>query len=335
MKRVIIIATAVLLFITGSCNDGKLTYNEIDFSKTTTVDRCSTLGDGSRVFYKTQDTEALILVANMDDIMRDETVQTIDIEIDGSSTQLMYRKYSDKVNASSICSFPAPAFPTVTQEIFASPGAVLRTQRTVAIRNTDNTEINANHSVSLTYQYNFMLFNVSFQEGSTSIKYDRMNYGTNNYNTNTLGFNFLNNDGTYKPVNSCKTNFISLSDKEVMLLNLSINDLPTTDGEKTIPLSAERMLVFKQYARAGINLTEVCDNDGDIPGSITPNRLVEKWIARNGNIVITTRWTNPVEGEERKLLHTINLQNIVFAKELYENLTFRKAILPFGTLLME
>lgn len=335
MKRVFTIAAAVLLFTMSSCNDGKLTYNDIDFSKTTTVDRCSILGDGARVFYKIQDTEALILVANMDEIMRDETVQTVDIEIDGVSTQLMYRKYSDKVNASSICSFPAPAFPSVTQEIFASPGAVLRTQRTVAIRNTDNTEVNANHSVSLTYQYNFMLFNVNFQEGSTNIKYDRMNYGTNNYNTNTLGFNFLNNDGTYKAVNNCRSNLVALSDKEAMLLNLSIEDLPVTEGEKIIPLSDTRNLVFKQYDRAGINLNEVCNNEGDIPGTITPNKMIEKWTARIGNIVINTRWTNPAEGGERKLLHTINLQDVVFSKELYENLTFRKFILPFGTLLQE
>lgn len=337
MKKVYTLAAAIFLFGLSSCDDGKLNYNDIDFSSVTTVNRCSDAGDGAKVFYKLKDTDAFILIADMDNIMRDESIQTIDVEIDGTNTSLAYRKYNDQVASNSICMFPAPSSPNVVQEIPASPGATLRTQRMVSIRNSDNTELISDHAVSLTYQYNFTILNANFQDGETGMKYDRMPFGTNNYRSNTLGFKFLNNDNTFKTINPCQDQWITLSDKEAMLLQLATTDLPTDAGEKIIPLSSTNPLVFKQYTRAGINLTEVCENDGDIPGNTAANtnRLVENWKSTSGDIVINTRWTNPAGGEQAKLVHEITLRNVVFTKASYDNLTFRKAILPFGTVTME
>lgn len=337
MKKVYTLAAAICLFGLSSCDDGKLTYNDIDFSSVTTVNRCSDQGDGARVFYKLKETDAFILIADMDNIMRDESVQLIDVEIDGTSTSLAYRKYNSRVENASICTFPSPSFPAVVEEILASPGATLRTQRMVSIRNNDLPELISDHAVGLTYQYNFTILNVNFQDGETSIKYDRMPFGTNNYRSNTLGFKFLNSDNTPKTINACETQWITLSDKEAMLLELAPEDFPTDEGEKVIPLSDSRPLVYRQYARAGINLTEVCENDGDIPGN-TPaniNRLVENWAATTGEIVINTRWTQPAGDEEPKLRHEITLRKVVFVKPLYDNLSFHKQILPFGTFTQE
>lgn len=337
MKKVYTLVAMLSLVGLSSCNDGKLTYNDIDFSTVTTVNRCSSIGDGAKVFYKLKDTEAFILVADMDNIMRNESIQIVDVEIDGTNTSLAYRKYNGKVESNSICSFPAPSTPSVMEEILASPGATLRTQRMVSIKTNDNTELIGDHSVNLTYQYNFTILNVNFKDGDTNIKYDRMPFGTNNYNSNTLGFKFLNNDNSLKTINPCNAQWITLSDKEAMLVELSAEDFPQDAGVKTIALSADRPLAYRQYARAGINLTEVCENDGDIPGN-TPannNRLVENWTATTGEIVITTRWTNPAEGAQPKLLHEITLRNVVFAKANYNNLTFGKSILPFGSFIQE
>lgn len=337
MKKVYTLVAMLSLVGLSSCNDGKLTYNDIDFSTVTTVNRCSSIGDGAKVFYKLKDTEAFILVADMDNIMRDESIQIVDVEIDGTNTSLAYRKYNGKVESNSICSFPAPSTPSVMEEILASPGATLRTQRMVSIKTNDNTELIGDHSVNLTYQYNFTILNVNFKDGDTNIKYDRMPFGTNNYNSNTLGFKFLNNDNSLKTINPCNAQWVTLSDKEAMLVELSAEDFPQDAGVKTIALSADRPLAYRQYARAGINLTEVCENDGDIPGN-TPannNRLVENWTATTGEIVITTRWTNPAEGAQPKLLHEITLRNVVFTKANYNNLTFGKSILPFGSFIQE
>ncbi|WP_158960839.1 hypothetical protein [Myroides fluvii] len=337
MKKVYTLVAVLGLFGLSSCNDGKLTYNNIDFSTVTTVNRCSNTGDGAKVFYKLKNTEAFILVADMDNIMRDESVQIVDAEIDGTNTQLAYRKYNGTVASNSICSFPAPSTPVVTEEIPASPGATLRTQRMVSIKNNDDGELIGDHSVSLTYQYNFTILNANFKDGDTNIKYDRMPFGTNNYNSNSLGFRFLNNDNTFKTINFCTTQGVTLSDKEAMLVQLKEEDFPQDNGVKTIALSTDRPLTYRQYARAGINLNEVCENDGDIPGN-TPannNRLVENWIATTGEIVITTRWTNPADGAQPKLLHEITLRNVVFSKANYNNLTFGKSILPFGSFIQE
>ncbi|MGG5506430.1 MULTISPECIES: hypothetical protein [unclassified Myroides] len=337
MKKVYTLAAAIFLFGLSSCDDGKLTYNNIDFSSVTTVNRCSDIGDGAKVFYKLKDTDAFILVADMDNIMRDENVQIVDVEIDGTTTSLAYRKYNDKVESLSICKFPAPSHPSVVEEIAASPGATLRTQRMVSINNTNNTELIDNHEVRLTYQYNFTILNVNFKDGDTDMKYDRMPFGTNNYRYSSLGFKFLNSDNTAKTINPCQEKWITLSDKEAMLLPLTTEELPTDEGEKIIPLTTNRPLAYRQYARAGINLTEVCENEGDIPGN-TPsnnNRLVENWTAVSGDIVINTRWTNPAGEEKAKLVHEIILRNLTFAKTQNNNLTFHKNILPFGTLTIE
>lgn len=337
MKKVFTLVAALSLVGLSSCNDGDLSYNNIDFSTVTTVNRCSSLGDGAKVFYKIKDTEAFILVADMDNIMRDESVQIVDVELDGTTTSLAYRKYNGKVETGSICSFPAPSTPVVVEEILASPGATLRTQRMVSIKNNDNGELIGDHSVSLTYQYNFTILNVNFKDGDSNIKYDRMPFGTNNYNSNSLGFKFLNNDNTFKTINPCQTQWVTLSDKEAMLVVLSAEDFPQEAGEKVLALSADRPLQYRQYARAGINLTEVCENDGDIPGN-TPannNRLVENWLATSGELVINTRWTNPAEGAPAKLLHEITVRNVVFNKAQFTDLTFRKSILPFGSFIAE
>jgi len=332
MKKVYTLAAAIFLLGLSACDDGNLTYNDIDFSTITTVNRCSSQGDGAKVFYKLKETEAFILIADVDNIMRDESVQVVQVEMDGNNARLEYRKYNDKVQDKSICSFPAPGYPNVLEEIPASPGATMQIQRTVSIKNNDNNQIIGDHSVSLTYQYNFTILNVNFKDGDTNIKYDRMPFGTNNYDSNSLGFKFLNSDNTFKTINPCNDNFVTLSDKEAMLVRLKAEDFPTDEGEKIIALSEENPLVYRQYARAGINLTEVCENEGDIPGN-TPannNRLVEHWNATSGNIVITTRWTKPAEGAPAKLFHTVTIQNAVFTKALFDNLTFRKSILPFG-----
>ena len=337
MKKIYTLAAAIFLFGLSSCDDGKLSYNDIDFSSETTVSRCSDIGDGAKVFYKLKDTDAFILIADMDNIMRDESVQIVDVEIDGTTTSLSYRKYNGKVESKSICSFPAPSTPAVVEEIPASPGATLRSQRTIAINNTNANEITGSNEVRLTYQYNFTILNVNFKDGDTNMKYDRMPFGTNNYQSSTLGFKFLNSDNTAKNINPCQNNWVTLSDKEAMLLQLSAEDFPEDEGQKTISLSESKTLEFRQYARAGINLTEVCENDGDIPGN-TPannNRLMERWTAVSGDIVITTRWTRPAGDEEPKLVHDVILQNVVFTKEQYGNLSFQKNILPFGTVTVE
>lgn len=326
MKKFFTIASIAMLTVLSSCDDGNIVYNDIDFSRDASVSKCSTLG-AEKIFYKIQNDEALILVVDADNLMSDPTTESVDVEIDGQSTSLDYRKYTDRVDNTSICNLPPPATPSVIKSIPASPGGTVHITREISLIN-NTTE--GNNSVSMTYQYAFYLQNINFNEGDTNIKYDQMLFGTNNYANRTLAFKFTNNDGTNKPLLQCEggNRTIAIADREALLVNLTIDELPTEAGTKTINLDDNRVAIFRYYNRTGINLTSVCQYDGDIPGS-TPaniNRLDELWTANRGQIVIETRQTNPIDGPSR-LVHVVSLQGAHFIKDQLTKHSFTKDVI--------
>lgn len=334
MKKFFTLAGISFIFLLTSCDDGNLVYKDIDFSKVTAVQRCTTLG-ADKIFYKLQNDEALILVIDADNIMRDETISRARVDINGTDTSLDYRKYTDKVEGKSICNLPPPATPSVIQSIAASPGGTVIIDRTVQVTN-NTTE--TNNSVNLIYQYTFSLLNVNFNQGDTSIKYDNMPFGSTTYANRTLAFKFDNNNGNGLNNFNCNNSLYNLKDKEALILNITEEDLPTEPTtESIIELNEKRVVSIKQYSRTGINLNQVCEYQGDIPGSNTnnPNKLEEYWIASKGQIVIKSRWTDPVDGSEPKLLHDISLRNLTFVKASNKDRTFVKPTLTFGTITTE
>lgn len=335
MKKFLTLAGISLMFLLTSCNDGNLVYKDIDFSKDNAVQRCGTPG-AEKIFYKLQKDEALILVVDADNIMKDETIAGAEVEIDGTTTSLEYRKYTDKVEGKSICNLPPPATPSVIQSIPASPGGTVIISRNLQI--TNNVQ-ETNNSVTLVYQYIFSLLNVNFSEGQTNIKYDKMRFGTTNYANRTLAFAFTNNNNKGLNNYNCNNSLYSLADTEALIVNVTEADLPkdATTTEAIIELNDKRLVILKKYERGGINVKDVCNNAGDIPGSNAnnPNKLVELWAAPKGQIAVTSRWTEPVDGSKPKLQHTIRLVNTTFVKVSDTNKSFVKPTLAFGTYLSE
>jgi len=323
MKKFLAIASISLLTVLSSCDDGDLVFKDIDFSKETSVQKCSTVG-AEKIFYKLQKDEALILVVDAENLMKDPSVHAVSVEIDGQNTSLDYRKYTDKVDSKSICNLPPPPSPSVVQSIPASPGGTVIINREIALNNNTS---ETNNSVSLTYQYAFYLQNINFKEGDTNIKYDKMLFGTNNYANRTLEFKFAGTDGVLKVLNECEGRTVTLSNREAVLVGLSIDELPNEETVKTINLDNERVATFRYYSRTGINLPNVCKYEGDIPGSseANVNKLEELWTATKGQIVIETRKTNPIEGPA-KLVHKVTLKGAHFIKDQYDNLSFTKDI---------
>ncbi|MCC9043515.1 hypothetical protein LNQ81_12615 [Myroides sp. M-43] len=335
MKKFFALAGISFIFLLGSCDDGNLIYKDIDFNKVTAVQKCTTPG-AEKIFYKLQNDEALILVVDADNIMRDESEDIGAAEIDGVNTTLEYRKYNAQVSGTSICNLPPPATPSVIQNIPASPGGTVVINRNIQITNTTT---QANNAVALVYQYIFTLENINFSEGQTNIKYDRMLFGTTNYANRTLAFTFNNNNNNGLNDYNCNNALVTLSNQEALILNLTEADLPTqeTTTDKIIELTSERFASFRQYERGGINVSQICNNPGNIPGSNpnNPNRLIELWLAPKGQIAISTRETKPVDGSPSKLLHTIKLVNTTFIKASNTEKTFVKPSLDFGTYLTD
>lgn len=335
MKKFFTLAGISFMFLLTSCDDGNLVYKDIDFSKVTAVQRCTTPG-ADKIFYKLQNDEALILVIDADNIMKDETISKAEVEINGTTTLLDYRKYNAKVDGTSICNLPPPATPSVIQSIAASPGGTVLIDRSIQITN-NNTP--TNNAVNLIYQYIFSLKNINFSQGDTNIKYDNMLFGSTNYANRTLKFDFNNNNNLGLNNYSCNNAFYTLRDQEALGITLTEDDLPkdATTTDKIIELTNTRLASFKQYERGGIKLNEVCNNQGDIPGSNpnNPNRLLEHWVANRGQITINSRWTVPVDGSPAKLLHTIKLNNATFIKVTDTSRTFNKSLLDIGTYIVD
>ncbi|MTG97845.1 MULTISPECIES: hypothetical protein [Myroides] len=322
MKKIICALSLISLTFLSSCDDGDVVYKDIDFSKNTTVSKCTNIG-AEKIYYKIQETEALIMILDTNTIMSDPGQRLVDVNIDGTSTSLEYRKYSAKLDQSNICNIPAPAFPNVTQSIPTSPGGTVRIERMIHVKNNESSTSN---TTTLTYQYSFTLLNINFVDANTNIKYDKMYFGTNTYENRTLSFNFNNSDNSLKNINTCNDQYIGLSDREAIILDLKPEDFPTDETVKTIDLNENRKVSFKHYKRAGINIDQVCKYKGDIPGSseANTNTLLELWVARNGKIQIESRWTNPVEGE-RKLVHKVSVVDILLQKDQYEDIQVMKS----------
>ncbi|MDR0228706.1 MAG: hypothetical protein LBI72_06535 [Flavobacteriaceae bacterium] len=334
MKKIFTLAGLSLATLFVSCNDGDIVYKDINFDQVTNVEYCNNGQLDPRIYFKINKDEALILQINAKDIMRDETIKEQNVQIDGSNTALEYRKYSGKVEGRSICNTPPPAFPNVLQQIPATPGGLVNIRRDVSIKNTQATDYTKENTVALTYQYTFTLLNISFIQGDISMKYDRMLFGTTNYANRVFDFKFLTASNKLKELNPCGEKLLVLSDKEAMQLNLKTADLPKEEGTITFDLNDARTLTFKQYQKTGINSTQVCENDGNIPGlnGASPNILEEQWIAKAGKVVINSKWTEPIEGGTKYLQHEITIQNSAFVKKGVDYLTFYKNILPFGTI---
>lgn len=336
MKRIIAVAAICLSTLLSSCNDGDIVYKDINLDKITKVDRCGTQNT-DKIFFKLNNDEALILQIDANEIMRDETKQEQNVEIDGKNTSLEYRKYADKVTSASICNTPPPGFPNVVKLLPASPGGTVQIRRELSVDNKTTTEVLGNNTVGLTYQFTFTLRNINFADGENNIKYDKMPFGTNNYASRVLNFKFVQKDGNYKPLNTCNNTLIALGDNEALILNMQESDMPKEEGTVTLPLSEVQNLVFKQYRRAGININLVCSNDGDIPGdsNSTINNLDELWTAESGNVSIESRWTTPADGGTKYLEHKLTLQNVTFSKNGVTGFVFSKPFIPFGTIRLQ
>ncbi|MHC5201780.1 hypothetical protein [Myroides sp. LJL119] len=330
MKKFLTLMGIAALTTLYSCDDGDLIYNDIDFSADNAVAKCSNIG-AEKIFYKIQKDETLILVVDVANLMKDPTLATVSTSIDGKQTSLQYRKYSDNLSSDNICNIPSPAFPNVIKSIDASAGGTIRINRDIAMNYNNSSP---NNPVGLIYQYAFYLENINFHDQETNIKYDKMFFGTNNYAERSLSFDFINQ--TQRPLfsdYSCQDKFYALSDKEALVMELGQLDLPDQPGEQPtrIAINSQHKVSFKQYKRTGINLDQVCQNPGDIPGTSesTLNTLEELWNATSGEFVIQASWTSPVEGE-RQLKYQISLVNVVFNKDQYEHISFTRPIIELG-----
>ena len=123
MKKVFLLFTFLILF---ACSDGDLDIEVIDFDSTALQFCESQTTINSTVFFKINDTEALILELQTGLLQNQVTTDTIRSTIP-SQSNLIYRFFDDGVSKNYFCDDIPPATPSVIEEILAEAGEVLIT----------------------------------------------------------------------------------------------------------------------------------------------------------------------------------------------------------------
>lgn len=312
MKKLYTIA--FLSFIAfQSCNDGDVVYENLEFGNST-VEKCI----DKNFYYKTSDNEIIILDIEADSLLK------IDLHVEkavGDRSNVIYRKYSDKVTGNVICDVLPPAYPNTISELKAQSGGRIIMDK--LITSTANEE---NKSVSVNYSYTFNFMNIKFtnEDASEELKFDKLNFGSyKSSNSPTFNFNFTTNVGEIKDqpkeafMCSQKNTLVAINNSGTLLLSMpSEYILPKEEGVQEIALNNSPItLTYRQYKNNGaLNAEDICSTDGTIP--TTNNRLLEQWLSnKTGSILITTRKTEPKdENEVAKWYYTISIKNASFKK---------------------
>ena len=146
MKNLLVLCLVALFY---SCNDGDLTIETIDFDSITTIQTCeSTVTTASTVFFKINDTEALILELQSG-LLKNEVSTTEITSLIPSESKVTYRTFTDNVTSNYFCDVIPATTPTVVEEIEATEGEIL-INTTLLDGTTD------------TYEHNIQLSGITF-----------------------------------------------------------------------------------------------------------------------------------------------------------------------------
>jgi hypothetical protein len=122
MKKVLAIIASATIW---SCSTNDLQIEIIDFDDAS-VQNCGTLSIQTEVFFKLNETEALILELESDLLANEPSDGEIQSSIPGSS-QLTYRIFNGNVDTGYFCDAIPPANPSVLEDVIAESGDVLIT----------------------------------------------------------------------------------------------------------------------------------------------------------------------------------------------------------------
>lgn len=296
-----------------SCNDGDVVYENLEFGNSS-VEKCS----DKNFYYKTSDNEIIILDIEADSLLK------IDLHVEqavGDRSNVIYRKYSDKVTGKVICDLLPPAYPNTISELTAQNGGKIIMDKLIT---TNPNEEQKSVSVSYSYTFNFMNIKFTNEDASEELKFDKLNFGSyRSSNSPTFNFNFTTNVGEVKDqpkeafMCSQKNTLVAINNAGTLLLSMpSDYELPKIEGVEEIALNNSPIsLTYRQYKNNGaLNAEDICSTDGTITS--TNNRLLEQWLSsKTGSIIITTRKTEPKdENEVPKWHYTISVKNASFKK---------------------
>lgn len=303
MKK--IFGLIALLVLAMGCDDGEMTFNSFNFADGTPA-RC---GD-SNIYYKINGTEVLMINFGSTPLVNVPTGEDAEgndiptlITIAGGNT-ITYRNYSGTPNANSLCSFPAPASPSVIEE-WSGQGTI--SVVTDVIKNTNN--------IITGYSHKITLVDVSFTKDGQTTRIVDNEFGSI-ITPIGLSFDFITDDNELPFVRDCPENTLVFerNAREALIIDFVPGTFPTVAGgpDVTIDLATQTDLnevLFLVYD-GSITNDHICDVIKPISPVIT-----ERWSALSGTVTIKTVPASGPAGIE----HQIRFNNVVFGKDSDES----------------
>lgn len=165
MKKIFALILAVLAF--QSCDDGDITLQSFDFSDEE-VQKCT----DNDLMFKINGNELLLIkfadATTFNTLFASTpTNGTPRVLTLSSSNIIYYRKYSDNVSSSSICSDLPPATPVVTNE-WTSNGGTLQ---------IETNEVYDSNNVLTGYTHNITFHNVNFSGANDFFSFESYIFG--------------------------------------------------------------------------------------------------------------------------------------------------------------
>jgi hypothetical protein len=297
MKR--ILGVLMLLFFISACNDGRLTFDAIDFSQVP-AQKCP----DKDVIYKIKDNEMLVIEIPATTFITDQTVVGTPIEVPLSGTvKVTYRKYAGTVSSQNVCGTFPSATPSLMEQWNATSGIIEITATAIKTANaTDN-------STRITgYIYNINFKNITFQKPGGDQVYPSFPFG--NYTTTVSALAFGFNHVFVKSTCTADNRIFDFSGGEVFTLDIAnysalFDSAITQPGmPRTALISVDNKFSYRLYSNAITN-AYFCAS----PPPTTPT-LSQQWdavagvAATSGIIEVTT--TTLASGFQ----HTIHLKNV-------------------------
>lgn len=290
MKKLALLLFAGAIFT--SCNDGDLVFNDLNFNEN--VQKCSQ----KSIYYKLNGNEMLLL--NMTGIINDTIALPLNQEFETTTSgNILYRQYSGKAVAASICDLIAPANPQVVDEFTVNNGGKIKYKRVRRVIQKTN-----DSKVAINYVYTFNFQNIILSNQDKEIKYEDYNFGEYINSSSTFDFNLGN------VINFCE-NSDAVINKDRQIFKIISPEFVFTEnvGNKTINLNNTNYISFYLLNQV-INYAEACDLNFSNPRT----EITEEWTATTGTLEIITTANSTVENPEiiTGYTHQLILKNATF-----------------------
>lgn len=290
----------ILFLLSGiftACDDGDLVFESLKFDGN--IQKCQ----DKDIYYKLSGNEMLFtyLPGKINDTvplpLNQEFVYTTT-----SANEIVYRQYSDKAIANSICSVISPSFPGVVEEFQLIPGGQIKYKRIRKItKNEDSNE------TTLNYVYTFSFTNITLSNGKEEMKYENYTFGDLVDSQNAVfSFNFSD---SFK---NCNTEGLSINNGLNQAIKINIPNITFTETPRTqtFNLNNSDNIQYLYFKGGSLNSGYICDLS-TLPNSI---KLTEDWKATQGTLEIVTTANSTAENPNviTGYTHTLVLRNAFF-----------------------